>query len=57
MGTGNGYEAPKVTYYGTVQELTMGNGSVLPVDVQGCGALSGLPSSNTPSGITCKTSS
>lgn len=50
------YEAPSVTYYGTLQELTMGNGTVMPLDAAtpSCGALTGLPSSNTPSGVTCK---
>jgi hypothetical protein len=51
------YEAPTVTFYGTVQELTMGNGLVTPLDAQNCGALSGHLSSNSPSGVTCKLSS
>ena len=46
------YEAPTVTNYGTVQELTLGTGGTTTPDIQPCSA--NTFRSNSPSGITCK---
>lgn len=49
------YEAPKVTNYGTVQELTLGTGGTSTPDISPCA--SGTFQSNSLSGVTCKVSS
>jgi hypothetical protein len=46
------YEAPTLTTYGTVEELTLGNGNSPNVDVQPC---IGPQRGTTPSQISCKT--
>ena len=46
------YEPPSITTYGTVRDLTLGNGVSSNPDVQGC-----VPAgfnATTPSGIICK---
>lgn len=48
------YEAPTVTNYGTVQELTLGTGGTTTPDIAPCADNSFQ--ANTPSGITCKVS-
>jgi len=48
------YEKPKVTDYGTVQELTLGTGGTQTPDIAPCTA--GTFQGNTPSSITCKVS-
>lgn len=48
------YEAPKVTDYGTVQELTLGSGGTNIADISPC--TSGSFRANTPSGFSCKIS-
>ena len=50
------YEAPTVTYYGSVQELTLGSGGTITLDVAPPCA-PGTFQANTPSGVTCKVSS
>ena len=57
MEHGKAYEKPTMTYYGTVQELTLGNGTTVTADATQCTGfgLSGFQSS-TPSLLTCKTS-
>ena len=49
------YEAPTVTNYGTVQELTLGSGGTSTPDVSPCAV--GSFQSASPSGVTCKTAS
>jgi hypothetical protein len=46
------YEAPKVTDYGTVQELTLGSGGTTIADISPCAT--GSFRANNPSGLTCK---
>jgi hypothetical protein len=46
------YEAPTVTNYGTVQELTLGSGATTVADIQPCAT--GTFRGSTPSSITCK---
>ena len=48
------YEAPTVTNYGTVQELTLGTGGTTTPDIAPCSP-STFRANNT-SGITCKIS-
>lgn len=48
------YEAPTVTNYGTVQELTLGTGGTTTPDIAPCA--DSTFQANTPSGITCKVS-
>ncbi|HZT91511.1 MAG TPA: lasso RiPP family leader peptide-containing protein [Gaiellaceae bacterium] len=52
------YEPPVVTHYGTVADLTLGNGNTTTADAAQCTGygLTGFQS-NTPSLLTCKTSS
>lgn len=47
------YEAPTVTKYGTVQELTLGSGGTSTPDISPCSPATFQ--ANNPSGITCKT--
>ena len=47
------YEAPTVTTYGTVQELTFGTGTSNIPDIAPCAP--GTFRGTTPSSITCKT--
>lgn len=49
------YEAPTVTTYGTVQELTLGSGGTTTPDISPCAT--GTFTSTSPSGITCKVAS
>jgi hypothetical protein len=49
------YEAPTVTNYGTVQELTLGTGGTNTPDIAPCS--SATFQANNVSGITCKISS
>jgi hypothetical protein len=47
------YEPPTVTFYGTVQELTLGTGAgQLDANIPACGPLAGQPAG--PSGVVCK---
>jgi hypothetical protein len=47
------YEAPTITTYGTVRELTLGSGGTSIPDVAPCSLNS--KQSNRPSGFLCKT--
>ena len=49
------YENPTIITYGSVRELTLGNGSSSQFDstTEQCGPLSGGRQSNTPSHVTC----
>lgn len=47
------YEAPTVTNYGTVQELTLGSGGTTTPDILPCAP--GTFRAATPSGVSCKT--
>ena len=49
------YRKPTITTYGSVRELTLGNGSSPLLDSQSpsCGPLAGKPRGTTPSQVTC----
>jgi hypothetical protein len=49
------YEAPTVTTYGTIKDLTLGSGGTTAIDILPCAP--GSFQSHNPSGITCKVSS
>lgn len=49
------YEAPRVTYYGTVEELTLGTGTSLTPDLTQCNpANPGFTAPPPISGFNCK---
>jgi hypothetical protein len=48
------YEPPRVTTYGTIQELTLGSNGTATPDILPCAP--GTFQANSPSGITCKVS-
>jgi hypothetical protein len=46
------YEAPTITTYGTVRELTLGTGGAVELDILPC--TPGTKRAGGPSGVTCK---